>query len=153
MCALIGEQGWETWLAARSGVKRRIVMMFDVCGDSSLLDEAHCHKHTHTLSLTHTHTHSDVVVGSVKQDELRLDLDCVISIKRKQSCVQVGSSYCIKHCFIKIMPSSSSLSFSPCLSACPFLDVGILLCVFMLYVCVCESVCERNRDWCWQRPW
>uniref|UniRef100_A0A087YCP9 Carboxylesterase type B domain-containing protein n=1 Tax=Poecilia formosa TaxID=48698 RepID=A0A087YCP9_POEFO len=41
--------------------------------------------------------------GLSKQDELRVDLECVISIKRKQGCVHVGLAHCIKLCFIKIM--------------------------------------------------
>lgn len=86
--------------------------------DSSILHEGEFKRqHTHMHTPTAPHTHKDVAVCSIEQDELRVDLECVISIKRKQGYVHVGLAHCIKLCFIKIMPCIAlSLSFSLLLS-------------------------------------
>ena len=143
LCALIGRPHWEIGLDARCGVGRWAVMMVDVRGDGRTfirsgthpLTDTHTHTHTHTHAHAHAHAQSDVVVCSVKEDELRLDPDCVMSIKRKQSCVQVCSGFCINHCFIKIMCSSYSPSPSPSRS----------LVLFYVYT-VWERERERERE-------
>lgn len=146
--AVLGDViGCQTW------GQNYMVMPVYVCGDSSILNQA-------TLSQIHIHSHN-VVVSSVKLDELRPDLDYVISILKKAVLCSVWLGLLYQTIFHQDNAAPLLSIFcllSPSLYLSGYVHIIVCICMYMfLFGSVCKKETQANsaldKVWVMSMPW